>query len=168
MFQVAGLACQEQLSLLPTVPPRAVRFLDVSTLSMRRMKLAALQKKDGALKLSHFRRVKQLGSGDVGLVDLVQVQGDPDSRYAMKTLEKREMLERNKVCERVSPCLAQLLLVSPGLGSRHISRVALSASDAIDGPTSIGTHDPTCMLSSLSSLISLARVCGPHDCERRC
>jgi hypothetical protein len=63
------------------------------------MKLAALQKKDGALKLSHFRRVKQLGSGDVGLVDLVQVQGDPESRYAMKTLEKREMLERNKVCD---------------------------------------------------------------------
>ena len=62
-----------------------------------RLKLAALQKKDGALKLSHFRRVKQLGSGDVGLVDLVQVQGDPESRYAMKTLEKREMLERNKV-----------------------------------------------------------------------
>ncbi len=61
-----------------------------------RLKLAALQKKDGALKLSHFRRVKQLGSGDVGLVDLVQVQGDPESRYAMKTLEKREMLERNK------------------------------------------------------------------------
>ena len=66
------------------------------------MKLAALQKKDGALKLSHFRRVKQLGSGDVGLVDLVQVQGDPESRYAMKTLEKREMLERNKV--RASSC----------------------------------------------------------------
>ena len=65
-----------------------------------RLKLAALQKKDGALKLSHFRRVKQLGSGDVGLVDLVQVQGDPESRYAMKTLEKREMLERNKVLSR--------------------------------------------------------------------
>ena len=65
--------------------------------SSGRLKLAALQKKDGALKLSHFRRVKQLGSGDVGLVDLVQVQGDPESRYAMKTLEKREMLERNKV-----------------------------------------------------------------------
>mmetsp|Transcript_18646 Transcript_18646/g.56351 ORF Transcript_18646/g.56351 Transcript_18646/m.56351 type:complete len:723 (+) Transcript_18646:282-2450(+) len=60
-------------------------------------KLRGLQRRDGDLKLSHFRRVKQLGSGDVGLVDLVQIQGDTDSRYAMKTLEKREMVERNKV-----------------------------------------------------------------------
>lgn len=46
--------------------------------------------------------MKQLGSGDVGLVDLVQLQGDADSRYAMKTLEKREMLERNKVRARAA------------------------------------------------------------------
>lgn len=37
-------------------------------------KLRSLQASDAALKLSHFRRVKQLGSGDVGLVDLVQIQ----------------------------------------------------------------------------------------------
>lgn len=37
-------------------------------------KLRGLQRRDGDLKLSHFRRVKQLGSGDVGLVDLVQIQ----------------------------------------------------------------------------------------------
>lgn len=37
-------------------------------------KLRQLQNSDAALKLSHFRRVKQLGSGDVGLVDLVQIQ----------------------------------------------------------------------------------------------
>lgn len=60
-------------------------------------KLRRLQDSDVALKLSQFRRVKQLGSGDVGLVDLVQIQGDSESRYAMKTLEKREMVERNKV-----------------------------------------------------------------------
>lgn len=35
--------------------------------------LDKLQKKVGELKLQHFKRVKQLGSGDVGLVDLVQV-----------------------------------------------------------------------------------------------
>lgn len=29
---------------------------------------------EGGLKLAHFRRVKQLGAGDVGLVDLVQLQ----------------------------------------------------------------------------------------------
>lgn len=60
-------------------------------------KLRTLAQRDGDLRLSHFRRVKQLGSGDVGLVDLVQIQGDAETRYAMKTLEKREMVERNKV-----------------------------------------------------------------------
>ena len=106
-------------------------------------KLRALASRDGDLRLSHFRRVKQLGSGDVGLVDLVQIQvrlpplppmavkcclrwmkkktlndlvcymqyphlltadclqGEPETRFAMKTLEKREMVERNKV--RTSP-----------------------------------------------------------------
>ena len=38
----------------------------------------------------------QLGSGDVGLVDLVQLQGSAH-RFALKSLEKKEMLERNKV-----------------------------------------------------------------------
>ena len=41
-------------------------------------------------------QVKQLGSGDVGMVDLVQLVGS-DQRFALKSLEKREMLERNKV-----------------------------------------------------------------------
>uniref|UniRef100_A0A126X3J4 non-specific serine/threonine protein kinase n=2 Tax=Chlamydomonadaceae TaxID=3051 RepID=A0A126X3J4_9CHLO len=54
------------------------------------------QQKDGKLKLMHFRRVKQLGAGDVGLVDLVQLQGS-DFKFAMKTLDKFEMQERNKV-----------------------------------------------------------------------
>uniref|UniRef100_A0A126WX34 non-specific serine/threonine protein kinase n=1 Tax=Cylindrocapsa geminella TaxID=52679 RepID=A0A126WX34_9CHLO len=54
------------------------------------------QQKDGRLKLMHFRRVKQLGAGDVGLVDLVQLQGT-EHKFAMKTLDKWEMQERNKV-----------------------------------------------------------------------
>ncbi|KAG2497547.1 hypothetical protein HYH03_004294 [Edaphochlamys debaryana] len=58
--------------------------------------LLALQDRDGKLKLMHFRRVKQLGAGDVGLVDLVQLQGS-DHKFAMKTLDKFEMQERNKV-----------------------------------------------------------------------
>lgn len=41
-------------------------------------------------------QIKQLGSGDVGMVDLVQLVGT-DQRFALKSLEKREMLERNKV-----------------------------------------------------------------------
>nr|AML77886.1 putative LOV domain-containing protein [Eremosphaera viridis] len=48
------------------------------------------------LKLTMFRRLKQLGNGDVGMVDLVQLQGS-SVRFAMKTLDKREMIERNKV-----------------------------------------------------------------------
>lgn len=42
------------------------------------------------------RRVKQLGAGDVGLVDLVVLQGS-EFKFAMKTLDKWEMQERNKV-----------------------------------------------------------------------
>ena len=40
--------------------------------------------------------MKQLGAGDVGLVDLVQLQGT-EFKFAMKTLDKYEMQERNKV-----------------------------------------------------------------------
>lgn len=58
--------------------------------------LLQVQQKDGRLKLMHFRRVKQLGAGDVGLVDLVQLQGT-EHKFAMKTLDKWEMQERNKV-----------------------------------------------------------------------
>ena len=58
--------------------------------------LAAAQERDGRLRLAHFRRVKQLGAGDVGLVDLVAMQGT-GMTFAMKTLDKWEMQERNKV-----------------------------------------------------------------------
>ena len=33
-----------------------------------------MYKKDGRLALSQFRRLKQLGTGDVGLVDMVELQ----------------------------------------------------------------------------------------------
>nr|AML77131.1 putative LOV domain-containing protein [Hafniomonas reticulata] len=58
--------------------------------------LLSVQQKAGKLGLLHFRRVKQLGAGDVGLVDLVQLQGT-EFKFAMKTLDKLEMQERNKV-----------------------------------------------------------------------
>jgi PAS domain S-box-containing protein len=79
----------------------------------------------GALTLGCFRRVRQLGTGDVGLVDLVELAppagaapaagaadgcnsgesaattharpAPPRPRFALKTLDKAEMLERNKV-----------------------------------------------------------------------
>lgn len=93
---------------------------------LRRQKLADLQARDGALKLSHFRRVRQLGSGDVGLVDLVQLQGDPNARYAMKTLEKREMFERNKVQTHPPPSesgTAHICVIDRAVGmASHISK----------------------------------------------
>lgn len=58
--------------------------------------LVKIQQQDGKIKLHHFRRVKQLGAGDVGLVDLVQLQGT-EFKFAMKTLDKQEMAERNKI-----------------------------------------------------------------------
>nr|AML77705.1 putative LOV domain-containing protein [Desmochloris halophila] len=50
----------------------------------------------GTIELKHFKRVQQLGSGDVGLVDLVRIQG-VDTVVAMKTIDKAEILERNKL-----------------------------------------------------------------------
>lgn len=58
--------------------------------------LLSVQQQERKLKLMHFRRIKQLGSGDVGLVDLVQLQGT-NMKFGMKTLDKWEMQERNKV-----------------------------------------------------------------------
>ena len=58
--------------------------------------LEAVNKRDGSIGLQHFKRVKQLGNGDVGMVDLVLLDGT-DFKFAMKTLDKREMQERNKV-----------------------------------------------------------------------
>eukprot|EP01026_Neomeris_dumetosa_P050378 TRINITY_DN4414_c0_g1_i3.p1 TRINITY_DN4414_c0_g1~~TRINITY_DN4414_c0_g1_i3.p1 ORF type:complete len:756 (+),score=106.22 TRINITY_DN4414_c0_g1_i3:115-2268(+) len=58
--------------------------------------IKSIIKRDGKVGLQHFRRVKQLGSGDVGVVDLV-VMGQDDERMAMKTLNKKEMLDRNKI-----------------------------------------------------------------------
>eukprot|EP01025_Chloroclados_australasicus_P021632 TRINITY_DN22702_c1_g1_i3.p1 TRINITY_DN22702_c1_g1~~TRINITY_DN22702_c1_g1_i3.p1 ORF type:complete len:783 (-),score=85.28 TRINITY_DN22702_c1_g1_i3:1249-3432(-) len=55
-----------------------------------------IMEKEGKISLQSFRRIKQLGSGDVGVVDLV-VMGKDDQRLAMKTLNKKEMLDRNKV-----------------------------------------------------------------------
>ena len=81
--------------LLPTKPHRAG---DPAAAA-----LAAVVARDGKLRLRHFSRVRQLGNGDVGMVDLVHLAGT-QQRFALKSLEKREMLERNKV-------LASLLLL---------------------------------------------------------
>lgn len=44
--------------------------------------LRAVHKKDGRLALSQFRRLKQLGTGDVGLVDMVELQ-DGTGRWGL-------------------------------------------------------------------------------------
>uniref|UniRef100_A0A061R985 non-specific serine/threonine protein kinase n=1 Tax=Tetraselmis sp. GSL018 TaxID=582737 RepID=A0A061R985_9CHLO len=58
--------------------------------------LRAVEAEHGSIKISHFKRQQQLGSGDVGLVDLVSLIGSR-FEFAMKSLDKREMIERNKV-----------------------------------------------------------------------
>lgn len=63
--------------------------------------LSEVVKRDGKLRLRHFQRERQLGSGDVGMVDLVTLSpaggGGKVYRFALKSLEKHEMIERNKV-----------------------------------------------------------------------
>ncbi|GAB4820055.1 hypothetical protein N2152v2_007101 [Parachlorella kessleri] len=73
------------------VPVKPHRSADPAAAALR-----ALVQQEGKLRLRNFSRVHQLGSGDVGLVDLVQLQGS-GHRFALKSLEKKEMLERNKV-----------------------------------------------------------------------
>lgn len=76
--------------------------------------LLQLQKQDGKIKLQHFRRVKQLGAGDVGLVDLVQLQGT-EFKFAMKTLDKQEMQDRNKVQRVLTECTILSMVDHPFL-----------------------------------------------------
>ena len=73
-------------------PPRPHRMGD--------KKVIALQeavKNDGKLRLHQFHRVRQLGCGDVGMVDLVALGDTNGQLYALKSLEKQEMIDRNKV-----------------------------------------------------------------------
>ena len=75
--------------------------------ALHRCLLQRVASEDGGLKLTHFQRIKQLGSGDVGMVDLVRLR-DTEHVFAMKTLDKREMVERNKVA---------LMLLLPFIGA---------------------------------------------------
>lgn len=71
-------------------------------------KLRQLVGKDGDLRLSHFRRVKQLGSGDVGLVDLVQIQVHASSPcLKLRALEAGVCRE----CTRLQPAAASFGLL---------------------------------------------------------
>ena len=71
-----------------------------------------MQEEHGTIELKHFKRVQQLGSGDVGLVDLVKIQGS-DVTVAMKTIDKLEILERNKLHRLITEeSILQVLLVT--------------------------------------------------------
>jgi serine/threonine protein kinase len=50
----------------------------------------------GALRLANFRLVRKLGSGASGEVSLVEL-GDSGHTFALKTVNKEDMVRRNKV-----------------------------------------------------------------------
>lgn len=60
--------------------------------------------RDGKISAQNFSAVKNLGQGDVGTVRLVEMKGTKGGKgkdgrcvFAVKTLNKTEMIERNKV-----------------------------------------------------------------------
>ncbi|KAG6381686.1 kinase-like domain-containing protein [Boletus reticuloceps] len=75
---------------------RKYRKLESQHLRLRRTKI----------RLSDFRTVKVIGKGAFGEVRLVQ-KVDTGKVYAMKTLQKAEMLKRDQVSRTDSPCLAR-------------------------------------------------------------
>jgi hypothetical protein len=58
-----------------------------------------VQAAGGKLEAAHFTRIKELGAGDAGKVDLVELAGT-GHQFAMKSLDKRDVLARNKVGAR--------------------------------------------------------------------
>lgn len=57
--------------------------------------ILALKKLEGKLTIDHFQLVNRLGSGDVGTVNLMVLKGS-NLKFAVKSLNKQEMLDRNK------------------------------------------------------------------------
>eukprot|EP00897_Mesotaenium_endlicherianum_P003430 jgi/Mesen1/3114/ME000184S02179 len=55
-----------------------------------------VRRRDGQLRLRHFRPIKPLGSGDTGSVHLVELR-DTGKLFAMKAMDKDMMVKRNKV-----------------------------------------------------------------------
>jgi serine/threonine protein kinase len=57
---------------------------------------SAISRKRGPLSVEDFHTIRRIGRGDVGNVHLVRLKGT-NVLYAMKVLEKQEMVERNKL-----------------------------------------------------------------------
>ncbi len=57
---------------------------------------AVQARKKGSLEVGDFHAVRRIGRGDVGNVHLVRLKGT-NAMFAMKVLEKQQMLDRNKM-----------------------------------------------------------------------
>ncbi|CAO3643879.1 unnamed protein product [Cunninghamella echinulata] len=55
-----------------------------------------VEKQNVAVSPSHFKKIRLLGKGDVGRVYLVE-EKDTKELYALKVLNKKEMIKRNKI-----------------------------------------------------------------------
>ncbi|KAI8608604.1 kinase-like domain-containing protein [Chytriomyces sp. MP71] len=62
----------------------------------RTYSVSAIRTRKVEVQPSHFQKIKLIGKGDVGRVFLVR-HNSTQKFYAMKVLEKREMIKRNKV-----------------------------------------------------------------------
>ncbi|KAI9345338.1 kinase-like domain-containing protein [Obelidium mucronatum] len=94
----------QPLSAAPLAAAPAKPWLDVdphpspaAPANIRRTFSAShLRARDVEVQPSHFQKIKMIGKGDVGRVFLVRHK-KTQKFYAMKVLEKKEMLKRNKV-----------------------------------------------------------------------
>ena len=75
-----------------TCKPKPHRYTDDRWKAIR----SASDRKRASLGVEDFQIIRRIGRGDVGSVHLVRLKGT-NVLYAMKVLEKAEMVERNKL-----------------------------------------------------------------------
>ena len=75
-----------------TCKPKPHRYTDDRWKAIR----SARERKRATLGVEDFQIIRRIGRGDVGSVHLVRLKGT-NVLYAMKVLEKAEMVERNKL-----------------------------------------------------------------------
>ena len=75
-----------------TCKPKPHRYTDDRWKAIR----SASDRKRASLGVEDFQVIRRIGRGDVGSVHLVRLKGT-NVLYAMKVLEKAEMVERNKL-----------------------------------------------------------------------
>ena len=109
-------------------------------------------RKNGRLALSQFRRLKQLGTGDVGLVDMVELQ-DGSSQAAVLRLPLRDGMRVLDLCAGgggktlAMGALARLTLVAHDVDPRRMADLPARAARAgldvalTDDPEAGGPYD---------------------------